>query len=96
MIGLGVSVRIFSNNLYHVILALAVSHCTPDAATTDTLKNISSIHSGVQNIVGWGEGKPKSQITSNKEIQKKTSYSSSKVIDTSTTKSLYTLRGFFL
>ena len=83
--------RISSHNLYHTIFALVVSHCTPTDVTTDTLTNISSIHSGVHNIVGWVSGKAKIQGTFSRGRQKKDSCISDQGSNTSTIKLIYTL-----
>lgn len=60
MVGLGVSVRIDSNDFYHTFFGSAISHCTAVPVTIDN-GNACSIFTGKYNIVGWGSGSSKAQ-----------------------------------
>ena len=86
------SVRISSHNLYHTFSALAISNCTTVAVTTYTLTKIHPFTVGFIILLDGKELKTKSQRTFKIGIQKKISYSAAQVSNTSTAKSLHTLR----
>ena len=60
LVGLGILVRIHSNDFYHTFFASAVTHCT-SLPVTPLHGTVCSIFTGHFNIVAWGVGSAKAK-----------------------------------